>query len=146
MSVRVRRRAADDEGREPPTRHRLRSVMTGLSTRAPSASRSSPDGDGRSTTRVIVGGTAWYTLAQLVPLPITVVMTPYLIHHLGVDRWGLIALVTPCRPSSARSTAGSSPRSTRTTPSTPVLTTAPPRRNCSLRYWSSSSSSGWSSA
>ncbi|TMM13779.1 MAG: hypothetical protein E6G01_14190 [Actinobacteria bacterium] len=94
MSVRVRRRAADDEGREPPTRHRLRSVVTGLSTRAPSASRSSPDGDGRSTTRVIVGGTAWYTLAQLVPLPITVVMTPYLIHHLGVDRWGLIALVT----------------------------------------------------
>lgn len=53
-----------------------------------------PIRQGRSTARVLVGGTAWNTFAQLVPVPINVVMTPYLIHHLGVDRWGLIALVT----------------------------------------------------
>ena len=47
----------------------------------------------RSTARVLVGGTAWNTLAQMIPVPLNVVMTPYLIHHLGVDRWGLIALV-----------------------------------------------------
>lgn len=68
--------------------------MIGPSPRALRASRRSQGGDGRSTARVLVGGTAWNTLAQLVPVPITVVMTPYLIHHLGVDRWGLIALVT----------------------------------------------------
>lgn len=50
--------------------------------------------DGRSTLRVLVGGTAWNTLAQFVPVPVNIVMTPYLIHHLGIDRWGLIALVT----------------------------------------------------
>ncbi|HET6963612.1 MAG TPA: oligosaccharide flippase family protein [Acidimicrobiales bacterium] len=52
------------------------------------------DGRGRSTLRVLVGGTAWNALAQFVPVPVNVVMTPYLIHHLGIDRWGLIALVT----------------------------------------------------
>ncbi|HET9733598.1 MAG TPA: oligosaccharide flippase family protein [Acidimicrobiales bacterium] len=51
-------------------------------------------GDGRSTVRILLGGTAWNTVSQFVPVPINVVMTPYLIHHLGVDRWGLIALVT----------------------------------------------------
>ena len=51
-------------------------------------------GKGRSTARVLVAGTVWNTVAQMVPVPVTVVMTPYLIHHLGVDRWGLIALVS----------------------------------------------------
>ena len=61
---------------------------------APQASIEPRPTERRSTARVLAGGTAWNTLAQLIPVPINVVMTPYLIHHLGVDRWGLIALVS----------------------------------------------------
>jgi O-antigen/teichoic acid export membrane protein len=48
----------------------------------------------RSTTRVLISGTTWNALAQLTPVVVNIIMTPYLIHHLGVDRWGLIAFVT----------------------------------------------------
>jgi O-antigen/teichoic acid export membrane protein len=51
-------------------------------------------GGGRSTARVLLGGTTWNALAQFAPVVVNIVMTPYFIHHLGIDRWGLIALVT----------------------------------------------------
>lgn len=54
-----------------------------------------PDGSFRhSTSHRLLSGTLWNALAQFAPILVNIVMTPYLIHHLGVDRWGLIALVT----------------------------------------------------
>jgi O-antigen/teichoic acid export membrane protein len=48
----------------------------------------------RSTFAVLAGGASWNTIGQLVPLAVNLVMTPYIIHGFGIDRWGLIALVT----------------------------------------------------
>lgn len=54
-----------------------------------------PLGDARrSTARVLLSGASWNAVAQFAPIVINIVMTPYVIRHLGVDRWGLIALVT----------------------------------------------------
>jgi O-antigen/teichoic acid export membrane protein len=50
--------------------------------------------DRRSTARILLSGATWNAVAQFAPVLVNIVMTPYLIHHLGVDRWGLIALVT----------------------------------------------------
>jgi O-antigen/teichoic acid export membrane protein len=48
----------------------------------------------RSALRAVLSGTSWETVGQFVPIGVNIVLTPYIIHHLGIDRWGLIALIT----------------------------------------------------
>lgn len=51
-------------------------------------------GPSRSVGRVLAGGTAWQTLAQLVPLVINLVFTPYFIVGLGAERYSIFLLVS----------------------------------------------------
>lgn len=48
----------------------------------------------RSGLATLVGGTSWQTLAQLAPLVINLVLTPYIIHGLGPQRYSVFLLVT----------------------------------------------------
>jgi O-antigen/teichoic acid export membrane protein len=48
----------------------------------------------RSTTRVLVTGGLWNNLSSFVPIVINLIMTPYVIHGLGIARWGLYVLVS----------------------------------------------------
>ncbi len=48
----------------------------------------------RSSTSVLLRGGSWNTLGQLSPLVVNLVLTPYVIHGLGVDRYGLFMLVS----------------------------------------------------
>jgi O-antigen/teichoic acid export membrane protein len=60
-----------------------------------SAQRSTRGGtEQRSVSRTLVTGAGWNTLSQAVPLACNVGLTPFLIHGLGIARWGFIALVT----------------------------------------------------
>jgi O-antigen/teichoic acid export membrane protein len=43
---------------------------------------------------VVVRGGGWYLLGQSAPLIVAVVLTPYVVHGLGVERYGLFALAT----------------------------------------------------
>ena len=47
----------------------------------------------RSITRILVAGAVWNNLGSFVPVVISIVLTPYLIHGFGIERWGLLALV-----------------------------------------------------
>jgi O-antigen/teichoic acid export membrane protein len=51
-------------------------------------------GDRRSIIRILVTGALWNNLSSVVPFGINIVLTPYLIHGFGIERWGLLALVT----------------------------------------------------
>lgn len=53
--------------------------------------------DRRSVHRILFTGAMWNNLSSLVPLAITTVVTPYLIHGFGVAAWGLLALVNSIR-------------------------------------------------
>lgn len=57
------------------------------------ATRADP-GPARNVGRVLVGGTAWQALAQLVPLVINLVFTPYFIVGLGAERYSIFLLVS----------------------------------------------------
>ena len=57
----------------------------------------SPPEDHRSVHRILFTGALWNNLSSLVPLAITTVVTPYLIHGFGVAAWGLLALVNSIR-------------------------------------------------
>ena len=50
-------------------------------------------GNQRSIIRILVTGALWNNLSSIVPLAITIVLNPYLIHGFGIARWGLLALV-----------------------------------------------------
>lgn len=56
-----------------------------------------PRDDHRSVHRVLLSGAIWNNVSSLVPLAITTVVTPYLIHGFGVAGWGLLALVNSIR-------------------------------------------------
>lgn len=49
-------------------------------------------GTGRSILRILITGALWNNLSSIVPLGITIVLNPYLIHGFGIERWGLLAL------------------------------------------------------
>lgn len=52
-----------------------------------------PQAPVRSTARELLSGTGWTTLAQLLPLIVNLGMTPYFIHGLGDDRYGVFLVV-----------------------------------------------------
>jgi O-antigen/teichoic acid export membrane protein len=54
-------------------------------------------GDRRSVQRILLAGAFWNNLSSLVPLVISIVVTPYLVHGFGVEGWGLLALVNSIR-------------------------------------------------
>ena len=54
-------------------------------------------GDRRSVHRILLTGAIWNNLSSLIPLAISTVVTPYLIHGFGVAGWGLLALVNSIR-------------------------------------------------
>ncbi len=47
----------------------------------------------QTANRVIARGASWSTLSQLAPVALNLVLTPYVIHGLGLDRYGLFILV-----------------------------------------------------
>ena len=59
-----------------------------LLTQTRAAKRARP----QSNLRSMASGGGWNTLTQLSPVGVNLVLTPYVIHHLGIDRWGLYAL------------------------------------------------------
>lgn len=74
--------------------HRLANAVGAAVDRRPDLDLADGPGRHRSTSHLLLSGTLWNAFAQFAPIVINIVMTPYIIHHLGVDRWGLIALVT----------------------------------------------------
>src|SRR5690242_17031902 len=44
------------------------------------------------SSRKLISGVLWVALNRGLPVVIALVTTPFLLHHLGVDRWGLFTL------------------------------------------------------
>ena len=53
----------------------------------------SPDPGQHGLIRRLAGGTGWLTLAQTLPLVFNLALTPFIIHGLGVDIYGIFLLV-----------------------------------------------------
>ena len=71
--------------------------MTPAGANAPSAEPAPQDLGGSDITgrsgRTVLKGASWNTVGQLAPLVTNLVLTPYLVHGFGLDRYGLYMLV-----------------------------------------------------
>ena len=70
--------------------------MTSVADPAPAISGDDPAGgpDHAGTARRLLRGASWSFLAQTTPVVISLVMTPFLIHHLGLELFGLSVLAS----------------------------------------------------
>lgn len=77
-----------------------------------------------SPLRVIATGSTWVTASQLVTVGGNLLLTPFIIHGLGVERYGLFVLAATMTAFSGASTVAWQRRRTGTSPFTQAETTA----------------------
>jgi O-antigen/teichoic acid export membrane protein len=73
--------------------------LPGLSPAAPSTPsrprhRGPKHAKPRPVLRILLTGALWNNLSSFVPIAANIALTPYLIHGFGIERWGLLALVS----------------------------------------------------
>ena len=69
-------------------------AVTEAAAATPAAGGSTPGGMASGMARRLVRGASWSLVAQLLPVIIGLVMTPFLLHHLGLVRFGLYVLAS----------------------------------------------------
>ena len=60
-----------------------------------------------SSVRALMSGVLWNGLGRVLPIAVAMLVTPFLLHRLGVDRWALFTLALSIAGSFGYSTSAS---------------------------------------